>query len=274
MNIYDKDGNPINAAYDKDGNSLVRAYTAAGVEIPISIFKDTAVITNMPYTLNGTYQGGCTDDTYIYLPKFDSTQYTTGKFIKYNIAAGTYTETAFTAAIPMHHCNDMCYNPNNGHLYVAPMDNDGSVVVLDSRDWSHVETLHITTGSGNPVTVWQFCFDRLTNKFYVAAGDYFLVYDQQFNYEGAISVPKYPPGYTGETITAQGCETDGTYIYRVWYNPNKIDVLTMAGEYVTTIDNPMQGEPETLMFNWTNGEFYCPRNFNSPYLVKVAMKNN
>lgn len=218
-------------------------------------FLDTAILTALPnVSVTGTKQGACTDGTYIYQCSGDSKNYTYMRVIKYKISDGTYSYVQFDGTPNLGHANDMCYNPNNGYLYICTMLSDGSVIVLDSSDLSYVDTVYLENASGNPYAVWQFCFDRETNHFLSGNDASILVYDQSWNYLSTIAIPQHP------SATGQGCETDGTYFYRITYNPNYIDCIKLSdGTRVKTMTNPMSGEPETMMYDW-NGNYFINKN--------------
>ena len=266
MRAYDKDGNVLARVYDAAGNLLTRVYAADGTPIPIEIFLPTAVLTALPtVTVSGNKQGACTDGTYIYQICIN-----TRIGVKYQISDGTFQTFSIDASLPINHGNDMAYNPNNQHLYVAAMSADGAVLEFDNG-WNYVTTHYLTNSNGDPVYVWGLCFDQNTNCFYSTSqsgggiDDLMLIYDESFTYIDSILMSNIP------TATAQGCETDGEYIYHIWYNPNLIHICTMDGTYVTTITNPMSGEPETLMYDWINDKFYINRN-NSTYLYLYDIK--
>ena len=267
--VYFLNGNPTTTVYQKDGSLKNQAYNVLGDRIPFDhSFLDNAIVTSLPsISFAGVKQGGCTDGTYIYQMVFDSTALETGKILKYRISDGSYTTKSFNVSdIPFGHGNDMAYNPNNGRLYVCTMDADGSVIVLDSSDMSYINTVYLKNGSNNPFNVRQFCFNRENNCFYASADAVNLfVYNQQFEYQTTVVLPPHPDA------THQSMETDGEYFYRLTYNPNYIDVATIEGDFVKTINLSISGEPESIMYNWLNGEFYVGTYTSSNFLSKVKL---
>lgn len=257
MSVYNISGTELPDAFSVSGSSLADVFDIGGNRIGFDTeptFLDTAVLTALSsVSTGGTKQGGCTDGQYIYQTSGNTSSYTYMNIIKYKIADGTYTTAGFNGTPNFGHANDMCYNPNNGYLYICTMFDDGSVIVLDSSDLSYVGTIYLTDENGAAYTVWQFCFDRDNNCFYSAHGSNYLVYDENWNYLRSIAMPAHP------NATAQGCETDGDYIYRITYNPNYIDVAKVDGTYVKTISLPMSGEPEAIMYGW-DGKYYASRN--------------
>lgn len=256
MSVHDINGSVI-TAFDADGNTLPDVYDIDGNrigpgDVPAPVFLDTAALTALPsINVSGNKQGACTDGEYIYQSAGDAATHTYMRIVKYKIADGSYTYVQYDGTPNFGHANDMTYNPNNAYLYVATMLADGSVIVLDSADLSYVDIVHVKNGSGNPYSVWQMCFDRLSNRFLISNGKSSIcVYDESFRFMSQIDIPAHLDA------TGQGCETDGYYFYRITYNPSYIDVVKLSdGTRVKTITNPISGEPETLLNDW-NGHFY------------------
>ena len=273
MGIYNNKGWLVQVAYKADGTPLASPYDRNGDAVQYEEFRAIANVFELPsYTASGLFQGACTDGEYIYQICFDNSQYTTGMFIKYKISDGTVIIKTFDATIPYNHGNDMAYNPNTGHIYVAAMSNDGAVMELDT-DFNYIRTHYLVGPNGNTYEVWGLCFDRNTNHFLSEYGNGMIIYDTDFNFISLISLPIHPDA------TGQGCETDGKFIYRVTYNPNYIDVAIITGEYVCTIELPLAGtgshpigEPETLMFNWANGRYYVNTNYMATRFYEVDLK--
>lgn len=262
--VYDVDGRVIGSAYGLDGTSLPIVYKHDGSELPFNIFNASAIVTALTYldNVSGNKQGACTDGTYIYQILIGSSF----SFVKYKISDGTYTITSVGSSIPYNHGNDMAYNPNNGHIYVAAMSSDGAVMELDT-DFNYIATHYLVKPDGTPYAVWALCYNQKTREFFsLTSGPSVAVYDESFNYVRSIPMPDNPDA------TAQGMETDGDYIYRVWYQPNKIDVSTIIGTYVTTISNPMSGEPEDMMYDWIHDKYYMNKNSSTDMFYEVGIK--
>lgn len=274
MSVYDISGQELTSSYGKDGASLLNVYDVTGARIgldtPEPDFFDTAIISVLPTaTAPGTKQGACTDGTYIYMISGDFTNGTYYDLLKFDISGGTVMSKHFDGSqVNFGHGNDMTYNPNNGHIYVCTMLEDGSVIELDASDLSYVATHYVSDENGNPYKVYQIAFNRTTNRFLSAywTGSNILIYDADWSYLSLVAAVAWPTG-----VTRQGCETDGIFFYRVGYNPNKIDVIRLSdGTRVKTITNPMSGEPETMLYDWS-GNYYISRNATSNIVYVVQM---
>lgn len=232
----------------------------------VDSFLDTAVLTRLStISITGNNQGACTDGTYIYQFYFDSNN---RYGLTYKIADGTYSTKSLGNAIPYEHGNDMAYNPNNGHLYIAAMSNDGAVMELDT-EWNYIKTHYVKDASNAAYAVWAFCFDRNTGHFLSRLpGGAVGVYDQSFTYLSSISMLP-TPDWVG---TSQGMDTDGDFIYRVFSSPNVLSVSDTQGRYVKSISITGISEPETLMYNWSTGEYYINDHANSNFLYEAQIK--
>lgn len=275
MSVYDVNGNVLTSVYALDGSALASAFSLSGEQIfpdgptppePI-VWLDTAIATQLPsYPVRGVKQGACTDGTYIYIICFDSGEYTSGKFVKYKISDGSYTTTTFDGSINFGHGNDMCYNPNNNHIYVLCMTQDGKIIELDTS-FNVLATHYFTDEQGEPFYSYRVAFDRKTNCFITGTAYKFIVSDQNFNWVSSIDLTE-PPQATG-----QGCETDGDYIYRLMYNPGYIIVNDMTGALVKTINHTIPVEAEAIMYDWATGKMYVSRYTDATgYIYEVQLK--
>ena len=234
-------------------------FRVAAISIPI-----------WPFSESGVKQGACTDGEYIYMV---GGTYSNGAFVnpyifKYKIADGIYTKRQFVGTPAFGHANDMTYNPNNNRLYVATMLNTYPLLMFDASDLSYIGSIEqVISGSGNSYKPYQICYDRYNDCFYSTYNGNIQVYDNEWNYLYSINTPVRSSG------TAQGCETDGQYIYRVFWNPNEIEVYTIEGEFVTLIADPIGTEPETLMYDWT-GNFYCNKNTTGSVFYRMILEES
>ena len=268
MAVFSMAGSELSEAFDLNGNSLDDVYDVDGERIGMDRepeFNDPVTMTLLSdTTFDGVTQGGCTDGEYIYVYLQNNT------IIKYKIADGTYTSKVYDTTPPVgsfSHANDMTYNPTEQKIYVCSMLNDGSVLVFDATDLSYLGKIYLTDGNGDVYTVWQFCYDRNAHCYYSAKGTKMLVYNEQWEYVREFDMPPHP------NATAQGCETDGVYIYRMTSAPALIDVATVDGTYVTTLDRDGGGESETMEYDW-NGNYYTHLNWTTYRFYKLNLFAN
>ena len=245
--IYNKNGITLVTAYDYQGTAASMVYDVDGNPLLDVFDSSTTLSTIYTSTITSQPQGGCTDGNGNIYTCFPSV----GIFSKYNINTGVEITANFTAGA-YGHGNDMTYNPNTGYLYLTAMESDGRVLVLDTS-FNLVDTIYLMDDNGEPTTCWNISYDRV-HEWYVTINAYgpIYYYDENFNIikTAAYTQSDWP-------TTHQNAETDGKYIYAVSYNPNNIYVFTMDGGLVAQISNTgFTGEPEALMYDWTNDVFY------------------
>ena len=228
------------------GNAGTGAFRVGPDVSVVQSFLSTAVMTALPTVPGGgrQQQGACTDGTYIYQFLITSLQ-----GVKYKISDGTYTIYTLDTNVPWNHGNDMTYNPNTGHIYIAAMSADGAVIECDTS-WNYIATHYLVDGNGNPFPVYEIMYDRLTGHYLCDIGDYSMgVFDQNFDLISTMSTPYV-------YATRQGGDTDGHFIYRAGSSPNIINVLTMDGLFTATVALPGLYEAETVMYDWVNHTYY------------------
>ena len=239
--------------------------TPIGVEInqcDVS-FGESATITPLSSVpISGVKQGGCSDGTYLYQVSATN-DYDTMTFIKYKISDGTYTTTVFTGE-NFGHANDMTYNPNDGNIYIATSNAEVPVIVMKASDMTIVRTIMIQDANGNVYAPYMICYDRTHSRFYTQCKNDLLVYDNNMNYVSSVPLSTLPEG------TQQTMETDGTYVYRMVYNPNFIQVSYLSGNDDGLFQIPMTGEPEGIMYDW-NGNWYLSRNTSGDVFYSMTM---
>lgn len=261
MRVYDVNGNPLSSAYDVEGHALSAVYDVEGNLLDGVVFADETTITDI-YTSTRTQQpqGGCIDDNGNVYTCF----YKAGFMLKHNLTTGAETQNAFTSEA-YGHANGMTYNPNTGYLYLASMNDTGEVFVFDTADLSLVDTLYARDGGGTVFNCWNIAYDRTGGRFVVMSGGTIYFFDDDFV---LISTGTYDVNDWAQT--RQDIETDGTYIYALSFNPNKICVFDMNGHLVKQIVNTaFSGEPESMCYDWTNEIFYIEGK-SSYYVIRKA----
>lgn len=265
MGFYDVNGNALNVAYGVGGTVLPSVYDVNGNPLTDSPFEDNATITTI-YTATTTLQpqGGCMDAS----GNICSCLYMSGKFIKYNLQAGTQsiiTPPQASGSQPWGHANGMTYNPNTGYYYVASQNSTGEVYVFDSS-FNLVDTLYAKDANNNVFNCWNICYDRLTRRFIAMSVNVLYFFNDSWE---LVNTGTYIESEWG--TTRQDIETDGTYIYCMSWSPNKIFVFDMNGVFVKEIScTAFGGEPEAICYDWTSGNFYIEGK-DSYYVIRQAV---
>ncbi len=167
---------------------------------------------------------------------------------KYDVKTGEVVATARN--IPFDHGNGICYNENNGHIYVAEggtLDEYPSgVMELDSnlqvvREWNFPLLTH----------VWAIAY--ADHHFYVIGRNLnsrntFCTLNEQMQTLSYTEVD----AYYDQHFSSQGIATDGSFIYAVsagfkayeWKTKQRINVFTIDGRYVGVwgLDIPYEAE--------------------------------
>ena len=238
------------AIYDVNGNAL----------------SDTALLQSAKRkeifsTSSSQTQGSCIDDS----GNIYTAQYSAGVWVKYNVYSGTSTTYSFTGNA-YGHMNDLAYNPNNGYIYCASMNNTGEVYVFDPANMSLVNTVYALDANGNPYGMSNLAFNRSTNQFVsiYSNNQEMYFYNTSFQYVKHIAITNY---YSSGT--RQGGETDGTYFYHV-VSPNSnnsvIVPYTLGGVRATDpipVYPSSSPEFEAMCFDWINKRYFLQSYANS-----------
>lgn len=67
------------------------------------------------------------------------------------------------------------------------------------------------------------------------------------------------------------CERNET-ITTIRNRPNLIDIATIDGAFVKTMDNPMSGEPETMMYDWIHDRYFMNKQTATDLFWQVQLK--
>ena len=258
MSLFSYDGQVIDHFYTYDGQEI--QVGTSGIPSPNVISSGQAEL-NLLWAANHTQsvQGSCIDDN----GNLYAIYYKRGSIAKYNVntKTGAVATILFTSE-QYGHANGMAYNPNTGYIYIAPMLETGEIYVLDPSDYSLVDTLYALDANGNPIRVWNICYDRLSENFITFVNErIWYRFDDDFEY---VSTGTYDSGWLS---TVQDIETDGHYIYCASSHVNAgsqvgvidgVYVFGMDGTYITSVEFADQtNELEGICYDWNTGLFYA-----------------
>lgn len=157
--------------------------------------------------------------------------------------------------LPFDHGNGICYNPDNGHLYIAE---GGSKAGYPSG---------VMELDGNLQEVQEYNFPLLTHIWGIAYADshFYLIGRNDGSRNSlcvlnsdmqTLSITPVDEYYT-QNFSSQGIASDGTFLYAVsagfrsydWKSRQRINVFSTDGTYlgVWTIDIPYEAEDLTIV---------------------------
>lgn len=166
---------------------------------------------------NNVMQGGCTDGKYGYFcmedqaGNYEDTSLHRTRIVKVDMATGELVD--ISERLPLHHSNDMCYNPNTNQLMVVHCgkgDNARGLTYVDP------DSLEITGTASLPIGFYCMAYDEVNDRYMVGSnGRNFAILDGNFN----VLIPKVNVGSAGyckeEELITQGSDCDSEYVYVV-----------------------------------------------------------
>ena len=205
-------------------------------------------------------QGACTDGRYIWggwnnrriITRLDTTTW--------ELQTREFSEEEWVCG----HINDMAYNPNTNRVYIVGYDpNDystrGNIAVFDPITLEFETMIRLQYKNGDMIPINTMVYDRSRDQYIVSlagkAGKDNVILDGHFNYVGTLTLER------AETLTLQGFDTDGVYLYRTIWDSGKgnfITVYDMDGRFLGQIDTGVSDksmELEDIMYDW-NGAWY------------------
>ena len=183
-------------------------------------------------------QGGGSDGTYGYFVMVTRGPSETAMSYIHKVELSTWEVVKVSKPLPLHHANDVCYDPRHHRLVVSHCDiHPDWVSFIDPDTLELVETVtipqrHFSMG---------FCPEK---GLYVAGKSLtydFVVMDEAFR---PLKLLEGVPGYV-----KQGMECDEEFIYFLHYDPkvlNWIYLFNWEGQLQRRIPVPMVGECEHL----------------------------
>lgn len=220
-------------------------------------FKSEADLIQLYENAIGTIQGSCTDGDYIYFG-FSSQS----RIVKYNILTKEATNHDYNSGLG--HANDMTYNPSTGKIYIATMESNGVIAVIDSATMAQESSIDLKDDNNTVIPIYGIAYDRKSDRYITADsgtnGKNFSIFDSNFEYISTVTIER------DESYTMQGIETDGDFIYQIMWdstnNLNYIFVRDMDFELIERINVPEGNEVEDISTDW-DGNWYLISNFAS-----------
>ena len=204
-------------------------------------------------------QGACTDGRYIWAGWNNRRTITRLDTTTWEMQTREFSPEDWVCG----HINDMAYNPNTNIVYVVGYDPDdystrGNIAMFDPITLEYKGMIHLSH-KGEMIPINSMVYDRLGDRYIVSlagrSGQDNVILDSNFKYVGPLTLER------AETITLQGFDTDGVYLYRSIWSKNAssyITVYDMSGRFIAQIDTGIPGnkmELEDIMYDW-NGAWY------------------
>lgn len=172
---------------------------------------------------------------------------------KYNLATGKAVKTVRN--LEFDHGNGICYNENNGHLYIAE---GGTCEGYPSGVMELDRDLNVVREYNFPLLTHIWAIAYADHHFYLigrnkGSRNSFCVLNDEMDTLSITPVDEY----YAQNFSSQGIASDGSFIYAVsagfkaydWKSKQRINVFTTEGEYlgVWSLDIPYEAEDITVM---------------------------
>ncbi len=197
-----------------------------------------------------TIEGGCTDGTYVYETIIDPNAEdgsVPGRILKISIAENK--AVGISEELSIDHANDITYNSKTRELIVCNNKPNYTTLTFVDPDSLQVKyTKQITSA------VYSLVYVGASDFYYAGISRTFNVVelDADFNVKGSFNM--IDNGYTRQTL-----DTDGEYIYAVYYKQNCIYKYDVNGTFLGRCDLPVtDNEAENIFF--LNGDMYVSYN--------------
>jgi DNA-binding beta-propeller fold protein YncE len=187
-----------------------------------------------------TVEGGCTDGTYIYQTLIDPKAEDGSvpcRIVK--ISAATMKTVKVSEDLSIDHANDVTYNSSTNELIVC--NNKPNYSTLTFVD---PETLEIKGTRDIDSKVYSVVYVGNGDFYYAGISRTFTVVEMNSDFEVTGSFDMIDNGYTRQTI-----DTDGEFIYAVYYKENYIYKYDVNGNFIGRCKLPVtENEAENIFF--------------------------
>ena len=187
-----------------------------------------------------TVEGGCTDGTYIYQTLIDPKAEDGNvpcRLVK--ISAATMQTVKVSGELRIDHANDITYNSSTRELIVCNNKPNYSTLTLVDPD-----TLEIKSTRDISSKVYSVVYVGDGDFYYAGISNTYTVVEMNSNFEVTGTFDMINNGFTRQTI-----DTDGEYIYAVYYKENYIYKYDTNGNYEGKCALPVtENEAENIFF--------------------------
>lgn len=193
-----------------------------------------------------TLEGGCTDGRYIYQTLIDPDAEkndlpTPGRLVKIDVA--TMRTVMTSDVLYVDHANDVTYNSKTKELIISNnIPNYTRLTFVDP------ETLTVKGSKDITSSVYSVVYVGSGDFYYAGISKTFNVVemDADFNVKDSFGMNE---AQNVDGIVRQTLETDGKYIYSVFYKPNSIYKYSVDGEFIGKCTLPIaENEAENIFF--------------------------
>ena len=182
-------------------------------------------------------QGGGSDGKFGYFIMVTRGPSETAMSYIHKVDLSTWQVVKVGSPLPMHHANDLCYDPKHHRLVVSHCDiHPEWVSFVDPDTLELLETVEIP----QPHYSMAFCPEK---GLYVAGKSRtydFVLLDEDFQPQ------KLLPGVTGYIKQGMECDEDFIYFFQTGKEFNWIFLFDWEGQLLRRIPVPMVGESENL----------------------------
>jgi len=187
-----------------------------------------------------TVEGGCTDGTYIYQTLIDAKAEDGAvpcRIVK--ISAATMKTVKVSEELNIDHANDITYNSKTKELIVCNNKPNYTTLTFVNPD-----TLEITGTRQITSPVYSVVYVGSNDFYYAGISRTYTVVEMDANFNVTGEFGMVDNGYTRQTL-----DTDGQYIYAVYYKENSIYKYDTGGNYIGKCALPVtENEAENIFF--------------------------
>ena len=217
------------------------------------VLTQTTVFNIAAYDTIRTVEGGCTDGRYIYEilidPDADKAE-TPCKIVK--IDSTNWSTVTVSETLNIDHANDMTYDASRNALLISNnIPNYTTVTAVDPVTLTVKETFTL------PQKIYSIVYVGAKDCYYAGISTTYNIVHLNKNFEEIDTIEGINNGFT-----RQGIDSDGTYLYCIFYKENSIYKYDFDGNYQGRCVLPdTTNEAENMFF--IDGKLYVSYNIMS-----------